>query len=59
MAILLENASVVTLNTSKPVLEGQQILIHEGAIARMGKRIDARALSLTKRIDCSEMIVIL
>ena len=37
MAILLENASVVTLNSSKPVLEGQQILIHEGAIARDGK----------------------
>ena len=57
MAILLENASVVTLNSSKPVLEGQQILIHEGAIAQMGKHIDERALSLTKRIDCSQMIV--
>jgi 5-methylthioadenosine/S-adenosylhomocysteine deaminase len=57
MAILLENASVLTLNSSKPVLEGQQILIHEGTIAQMGKRIDAHALSIMKRIDCSQMIV--
>src|SRR6185503_15548042 len=57
MAILLENASVVTLNTSKPVLEGQQILIHEGAIFEMGRRILERRLPITRRIDCSQMIV--
>ncbi len=57
MAILLENASVVTLNSSKPVLEGQQILIDEGAIAQMGKKIHTRGLPITKRIDCSQMIV--
>jgi 5-methylthioadenosine/S-adenosylhomocysteine deaminase len=56
MVILLENASVVTLNTSKPVLEGQQILIHKGAIAEMGGRIHER-LPITRRIDCSQMIV--
>jgi 5-methylthioadenosine/S-adenosylhomocysteine deaminase len=57
MAVLLENASLVTLNASKPVLEGQQILIHQGSIAQVGRRIDARAVSITKRIDCSQMIV--
>ena len=57
MAILLENASVVTLNTSKPVLEGQQILIHKGAIFEMGRRILERRLPITRRIDCSQMIV--
>lgn len=57
MAILLENASVVTLNRSKPVLEGQQILIHEGAILEMGRRILERGLPITRRIDCSQMIV--
>jgi cytosine/adenosine deaminase-related metal-dependent hydrolase len=57
MATLLENASVVTLNSSKPVLEGQQILIDQGAIARMGKKIDAREFAITERIDCSQMIV--
>jgi 5-methylthioadenosine/S-adenosylhomocysteine deaminase len=57
MAILLENASVVTLNTSKPVLEGQQILIHKGAIFEMGGRILERRLPITRRIDCSQMIV--
>ncbi|MGH7832397.1 MAG: amidohydrolase family protein [Candidatus Binatia bacterium] len=57
MATLLENASVVTLNSSKPVLEGQQILIDQGAIARLGEKIDAREFSITRRIDCSQMIV--
>ena len=57
MAILLENASVVTLNASKPVLEAQQILIHEGTIAQVGRKIHTRGLPITKRIDCSQMIV--
>ncbi len=56
MAILLENATVVTLSRSKPVLEGQQILIHDGAIAQIGRKIATR-LPITKRMDCSEMIV--
>src|SRR5499433_1935770 len=57
MAILLENASVVTLNASKPVLEAQQILIHDGTIARLGRKIQTGGLPITRRIDCSEMIV--
>src|SRR5438552_6206061 len=57
MAILLENASVVTLNASKPVLEAQQILIHDGTIAQMGRKIHTTGLPITRRIDCSQMIV--
>ena len=58
MAILLENASVVTLNAAKPVLEAQQLLIHEGTIARLGRKIHTDGLPITKlRINCSEMIV--
>ena len=57
MVILLENASVVTLNTSKPVLEGQRILIHKGVIVEMGRQILERRLPITRRIDCSQMIV--
>jgi 5-methylthioadenosine/S-adenosylhomocysteine deaminase len=57
MAILLKNASVLTLNTSKPVLEGQQILIRDGAIDQMGRQIPTRGLPITRRIDCSQMIV--
>jgi cytosine/adenosine deaminase-related metal-dependent hydrolase len=57
MAILLENASVVTLNAAKPVLEAQQILIHNGAIAQVGRKIDTQGLPITKRIDCAQMIV--
>ena len=57
MAIVLENASVVTLNRSKPVLEGRQVLIHEGVIAQMGRKIHTSGLPITRRIDCSQMIV--
>jgi 5-methylthioadenosine/S-adenosylhomocysteine deaminase len=57
MAILLENASVVTLNTSKPVLEGQRILIHKGVIVEMGRQSLERRLPITRRINCSQMIV--
>jgi cytosine/adenosine deaminase-related metal-dependent hydrolase len=57
MAIVLENASVVTLNASKPVLDGQHILIHDGLIVEMGRRILERRLPITRRIDCSQMIV--
>src|SRR5687767_6253422 len=57
MAILLENASVVTLNPSKPVLEGQQILIHNGVIAQVGRNIHHPGLPITRRIGCSKMIV--
>src|SRR5215472_6948089 len=56
MAILIENATVVTLSNSKPVLDAQEILIHEGAIAQVGRKINTR-LPITKRIDSSEMIV--
>src|SRR5215475_14505728 len=57
MAILLESASVVTLNASKPVLVAQRILIHDGTIARLGRQIHAGGLPMTRRIDCSQMIV--
>jgi 5-methylthioadenosine/S-adenosylhomocysteine deaminase len=57
MAILLENATVVTLNSSKPVIEGQQIFIHDRTIVQLGRKIHTRGLPITKRIDCSGMIV--
>src|SRR5918996_5776419 len=58
MAILLENASVVTLNTSKSVLAGQQILIQDGTIGQIAQKIHTRGLPITRRIDCSQMIVL-
>jgi cytosine/adenosine deaminase-related metal-dependent hydrolase len=57
MAILLENASVVTLKASKPVLKGQEILIHNGTIVDMGRRVPERQFPITRRIDCSQMVV--
>src|ERR1044071_3454166 len=57
MATLLENATVVMLNRTKPVVGQQQILIHQGKIHRFGPSVDTRGVQVTKRIDCSEMIV--
>src|SRR5919108_5342426 len=57
MAILLENATVVTLNSLKPVLEAQQILINGEIIAQMGRKIHTSGIPIARRIDCSQMIV--
>jgi len=57
MAILLENATVVTLNSSKPVLEAQQIQIDGETITQMGRKIHTRGIPIARRIDCSQMIV--
>src|SRR5213594_1980926 len=57
MAILLENASVVTLNATKPILEARQILIDDGTIAQVGRKIHTEGTPITKRLDCSGMIV--
>src|SRR6266850_765117 len=57
MAILLENATVVTLNSSKPVLEAQQIQIDGETITQMGRKIHTREIPIARRIDCSQMIV--
>src|SRR3972149_1160207 len=56
MAILLENALVVTPERRKPILERQQILIQDGVIAEIGNRVRT-GRRIEKRIDCSGKIV--
>src|SRR5437867_6415684 len=57
MAILLENATLVTLDVARPVLKGQQLLVDQGVIAGMGRNIKQQGLRIEKRIDCSGKIV--
>ncbi len=57
MAILFENALVVTLEKQKPILEGQQLVVDQGMIAAMGNRIKTERFEINERIDCSGMIV--
>lgn len=57
MAILCENASVVTLEKETPLLDRQQILIHKGVIADIGERVRTAGLVIEERIDCSGKIV--
>ena len=57
MAILCENALVVTLDQRLPLLHGQQILIDHGIIAEIGKRVSIGNSAVAERVDCSGKIV--
>jgi len=57
MAILCENADVVTLDQQTPVLHGQQILIDQGIIADIGNRVRMSNSAVAERVDCSGKIV--
>lgn len=57
MAILCENALVVTLDQRLPLLHGQQILIDHGIIAEVGKRVSIGNSAVAERVDCSGKIV--
>ena len=57
MAILLENATLVTLDPQRPVLEGQHLLVDRGVIAGVGKQIKPGGFAAEKRLDCSGKIV--
>ncbi|MBI4525624.1 MAG: amidohydrolase [Deltaproteobacteria bacterium] len=58
MAILCDNALVVTAEEEKPLLEGQQLVIDRGVIAALGKRIHLEHFSIDRRIDCTGRIVL-
>ena len=58
MALLIENAQVVTLEKRRPVLERQQLAIDRGLVVEMGKRIHRpERFVIEKRIDCAGNIV--
>jgi cytosine/adenosine deaminase-related metal-dependent hydrolase len=57
MAILLENATVVDPTEPRPVLKAQQIFIHDGAITQVGRKVNAQGVPVTRRIDCTDGIV--
>jgi 5-methylthioadenosine/S-adenosylhomocysteine deaminase len=57
MAIICENALIVTLDPRRPVLQDQQILIDQGVIAEIGNRVRTNDAALTERIDCSGKIM--
>ncbi|MBI4489538.1 MAG: amidohydrolase [Deltaproteobacteria bacterium] len=57
MAILLENATLVTIDKRRPVRERQKLLVDEGRIAAFGEEIETERFSVDQRIDCSGKIV--
>ena len=50
--ILCNDARLVTLDSLRPVLQGQQILIDWGMIATVGKKINSAGLTTHQCIDC-------
>lgn len=57
MTILLDNALVLVLEKTRPVLAGQQVLVDQGGIVAVGKRVNTSGMVINKRIDCSGKIV--
>lgn len=58
MAILCDNALVVTMEKEKPLLEGQQLIIDQGIIAAMGRQIHPERFAIERRIDCTGKILL-
>lgn len=57
MNLVIENATVVTMNATREVLRGADILIEDGRISRVGKGLRA-AKSARRTIDASGCVVI-
>jgi 5-methylthioadenosine/S-adenosylhomocysteine deaminase len=56
--ILLEHASLVTLDERKHVLKNRELLIQDGAITGIGQRLKTNGAAIDERIDCRGKIVI-
>ena len=58
MAILLKNATLLTMDNQRPILERQLLVVDKGLIATIGKGIRPGRFDITEQIDCSGKIVI-
>jgi cytosine/adenosine deaminase-related metal-dependent hydrolase len=57
MAILLKNATLVTMDKQQPLKERQQLVIDQGTIADFGDHIKSTRFAIEDCIDCSGKIV--
>ena len=58
MNTLLQNATLVTMDSRRAVRESQQLLIQEGKISWIGERLKTEVATIDQRIDCSGRIVL-
>lgn len=58
MTILLDNAILVAIDRKRPVLEGQRLLIQNGAIVEFGRQLKTDGYAVDEKLDCSGKIVI-
>jgi 5-methylthioadenosine/S-adenosylhomocysteine deaminase len=58
MTLLLQNATLVTVDRRRPVQKGQELLIQEGKVTQIGERLQTHKLTIAERLDCSGKIVI-
>lgn len=56
--ILLQHATLVTLDERQPVLKSRELLIQDGAITGIGERVNTNGAAVDERIDCTGKIVI-
>jgi 5-methylthioadenosine/S-adenosylhomocysteine deaminase len=58
MNTLLQNATLVTMDSRRAVRERQQLLIQEGKISWIGEQLKTDLAAIDRRIDCSGKIVL-
>ena len=58
MNTLLQNATLVTMDSRGTVRERQQLLIQEGKISWIGEQLKTDVTAIDQRIDCSGRIVL-
>jgi 5-methylthioadenosine/S-adenosylhomocysteine deaminase len=58
MTILLENATLVNAERSRPVLPGRQVLIQDRVISAIGRQLRLRRADIQERLDCAGKLVI-
>jgi 5-methylthioadenosine/S-adenosylhomocysteine deaminase len=56
--ILLQHATLVTMDERKPVLKNQELLIQDGRINGLGGQLKTNGGAIDERIDCLGKIVI-
>lgn len=58
MTILLRDATLITMDGRRPVLERQMVLVQDGVIAKLGDRVKTQGLVIDEQIDCLGKIVL-
>ena len=56
MAILLDNAILVTMDTQKPVLKRQKLIIQNEVIVEFGERVKTDRYTINETFNCGSYL---